>query len=372
MGTPTASGADPDGPSDDTPSPDPEPAPQPSPEPAPLEAAENEDLFAPIIAAIEASPVENLLVVFGDEDERLFAYEKGHFPEQETYLTASAAKLLSGATFFRLIEDGVMRLDDRPSAYFDYWTTDPADPRSEITLAHLLGFVSGFHSNPLLSPGCANNPLMTLQECAQKYYEDGLNGDPGGVFDYGPSHFQIAAAMAEQAMGLPYTEIFETVTAAAIGMTDTEFKSPSRQNPKAAGGATSSPVDYEKFLQALLSERFLPNLSAFAEDRTPNARFRGRPKVKSIEGSDWHYSSGAWLECDAPRFTKACAEEAVISSPGAFGWTPWIDLAHGYYGMVAMEEFGVFEQEIGEEGVRLEQELQPLIERALEELRARR
>ena len=43
-----------------------------------------------------------------------------------------------------LVEQGVMSLDDRPQDYLAWWTSDPADPRSEITLEQLLSFTSGF------------------------------------------------------------------------------------------------------------------------------------------------------------------------------------------------------------------------------------
>ena len=45
-------------------------------------------------------------------------------------------------------------------------------------------------------------------------------------------------------------------------------------------------------------------------------------------------------------------------------------MANDYYAMVAMREFAFLDQVIAEEGVRLEQELQPLIETALRSLRA--
>lgn len=42
-------------------------------------------------------------------------------------------------------------------------------------------------------------------------------------------------------------------------------------------------------------------------------------------GFDFRYSFGAWLECEGPVAT--CAE---VSSPGAYGFTPWVDHEWGY------------------------------------------
>lgn len=46
-------------------------------------------------------------------------------------------------------------------------------------------------------------------------------------------------------------------------------------------------------------------------------------------GYPFLYGLTAWLECDTP--ATGCA---VISSPGAFGFTPWIDRDTGYYAII--------------------------------------
>ena len=43
-----------------------------------------------------------------------------------------------------MVEAGLgLTLDTRAYELLDYWTRDPADPRSRVTLRHLLSFVSG-------------------------------------------------------------------------------------------------------------------------------------------------------------------------------------------------------------------------------------
>ena len=78
-------------------------------------------------------------------------------------------------------------------------------------------------------------------------------------------------------------------------------------------------------------------------------------------GLDLRYGLTVWLECPTP--ARGCA---VISSPGAFGWTPWVDREAGYYAVLGMH----LEQDAPGAGVvhfamRLSTEVRPLIQAAL-------
>ena len=73
-------------------------------------------------------------------------------------------------------------------------------------------------------------------------------------------------------------------------------------------------------------------------------------------GLPYHYGLAAWLECAPP--ATACP---VLSSPGAFGFTPWLDRATGYYAILGMELDGTPGDGIVNFAVTLEQALRPLI-----------
>jgi serine-type D-Ala-D-Ala carboxypeptidase/endopeptidase len=84
------------------------------------------------------------------------------------------------------------------------------------------------------------------------------------------------------------------------------------------------------------------------------ARATGRPLL---------YGLGVWLECgDRP---SGCE---VLSSAGAFGWTPWLDRRAGYHAVIA-----TYRPPATRDGwlrvvtwsVGLQQRLKPLIEAAL-------
>ncbi len=73
----------------------------------------------------------------------------------------------------RAVEDGSLGLDNLASEHLSYWTKDPSDMRSLITLRHLLGFTSGF-----TGAGAASCSGLDFDACVQKTYET-ANHDHG-------------------------------------------------------------------------------------------------------------------------------------------------------------------------------------------------
>jgi hypothetical protein len=55
-------------------------------------------------------------------------------------------------------------------------------------------------------------------------------------------------------------------------------------------------------------------------------------------GSNFHYGLGNWLECDNPDETGACTGNLRLSSPGTFGWFPWIDTRNSYAAVIMTKQ----------------------------------
>ena len=328
------------------------------------------DRIGPIEDAIQASAFTDVLVLIGDDQGRLLARSKGMFDEDQVESIASATKMLTGVIITRMVEDGQLSFDDQPQEYLSYWTDNGGDPRSEVTLRQLLAFTSGLNYPPGTA-GCINDPFTTIQACAQEFYERGLGSRPGEGFYYGPGHMQVAAAMAEEATGESWASLTQTYLLDPLGISETEYRTPSRANPRISGGGISSAEEYEAILVGILDGTLINDLDAFVEDQTADVAFLSVPVAAEVDDRNWHYARGFWIECDTA-FNAACADNPTISSTGAFGWTPWIDFESGYYGVIATRTSAVPNSRPGVESVRLEQELQPLIEEALSTLRANR
>ena len=152
-------------------------------------------------------------------------------------------------------------------------------------------------------------------------------GDVGHFF-YGGGHFEgyasslglgtdDDAALATEMAGLLGSELHFTFT-----------------QPQLAGGMKMSAADYTQFLRKILAAGLaihdhlgenavctLPGASC------PSAHYSPSPLA-------WHYSYGHWVE-DEPT-----TGDGAFSSPGKFGFYPWIDATKTYYGVVAREDLG--------------------------------
>ena len=319
--------------------------------------------FSAVTSAIQASSLNNLSVVIGNKDGILYQYQKGNFSPSTVAVVYSATKWLTGATVMRMVQAGKITLTDKPQQYLSYWTSNPSDQRSSVNLTQLLSLTSGFNNTPIVN-GCVDSVLYTLQSCAKNIYNGGVKTTPGSTFYYASYHLQLAAAMAEAAGGGPkFVDLFANYVTGPLGMTQTRFAKASQSNPWAAAGVESSALDYAKFLQALLAGSFITDANGFLQPRT-----LGLPKAYAPETAyntgEWEYALGNWVECVPGRggsnYATLCASDKVNSSPGAYGFLPWIDRKNGYYAIIARSASGGFDT-----SVTLEQQLQPLIVSAL-------
>ena len=335
----------------------------PIPSPTPNPPSANTPDFSALISEAEASPAADLAIMVGDETGVLFTYEKGNFSTDDQVAIASASKMVFGLLIWDLVESSDLSTTDRPQASIDFWTDMAGDGRSEITLDQLLGFVSGFNEPPG-NPGCISDGSISLNDCVQTIYNGGLDTLPGDAFHYGPEHMQIAGLMATAATGQNIQDLLTERLGTPLGLSVTEYPSAAGDNPRFSGQMRSSADDLALILTAVLAGDLVDDRDGYLEDRTASVLFDSRPT--GLGDADWHYGFGFWKECDDLTYTDACDTEPTISSPGAFGMTPWIDFEHGYWGIVAIEAIAIDGRPASQVSVELEQALQPLIEAALD------
>ncbi|MEM1437366.1 MAG: serine hydrolase domain-containing protein [Pseudomonadota bacterium] len=329
---------------------------------APVVSGPQPDPWAPVISELETSSLDNLVLIVGTAEGEQFRYEKGQFGIDTVYPIASASKWLTGATILQLVQQGVMALDDRPQDYLDYWSSDPNDARSRITLEMLLSFTAGFHIAPL-DPNCTGDEQLTVQTCAAAFYADGVDAEPGTTFYYGPAHMQVAAAMAEVATGQSWRDVVELTIAAPLNLANTGFEG---DNPKASGGANSTTNEYAEFIRAQLRGDLLPaGLLQLTAERTAALGLMSRPAAVEGATRDWQYGLGVWRECNRPEWDAVCEAATLVSSAGAFGWYPWLDVDRGYYAVLGRNASVGFGRNPAADSVNLGARLQPLIHNAL-------
>jgi CubicO group peptidase (beta-lactamase class C family) len=304
------------------------------------------------------------LAVWSADDQRLYEHMENGFSADTRVAVASASKLVSGLVIFDAIRRGELSLDSTTGQVLG-WT----GANAAITLRELLSFTSGL----VREDPCTLNPLSTLARCVDKIRDTTPAASPGASFEYGSTHLQVAARMAEVASGRSWANLFADTLRdpLALGPDVTYFTLPKQQtgvqNPLIAGGLRASMNEYAPLLAIDFHRGSWRGLNigtpalfeAQAREPFPDVAVTYSP-VAEI-GLDYRYGLTAWLMCDTP--AAGCAS---ISSPGAFGFTPWLDRAAGYYAILGMElprdsvDTGVVDF-----AVKLSLELAPLIREQL-------
>ena len=347
-----------------TPAPEPvSPAPPPPPPPAQAPTPANID-YAPIQSRMESfSDVNGVTLLIGDANGVTFSFERGDITATTELRIASASKMFFGWIIWSLTETGELSLTTQPQNNISEWPDDDTTGRSDITLDQLLGFTSGFN-NPPAQPGCISDAAFSLTACVLDIFDGGIDSAPGDEYYYGPEHMQIAALMAVRTSGSSINELMDDRIKTPLGLSASTYY-PVSSNTRYSGAMRATPADYGRVMQAILAGDFIQDLDTYLMDLTAEASFGSRPANIEGQSLDWHYGFGFWKECDEPTYTQTCDENPIISSPGAFGFTPWIDFENRYWGIVAIESLGSATFDPVVSSVSLEQDIQELMEEAL-------
>jgi len=343
-------------------------------------------LLAAVVAAAESKPhakwkvLRELLqgweftteyaVSVGDASGELFRYEGGNFTMRTLVPTGSTSKWPSAMMVTGLVNDGTVGLDDPVNQHLTWWTKDPSDDRSQVTLRMLLSFTSGFgdghpgqefntraarlwrqennierqpitdsfHSKLIreVGPEAAdpcNQTTGDIVACAESIYKNvKLIGKPGTVYSYNGNHLQIAAAVAVAASGLTTEQVIHKYLLQPFNMSDSFYYG---KCPGFADSLMTTGADYQKFLHGLLTYKQISKeiVTASEEDNTP---FMAQDY--SLYGD---YGFGHFLMCfdSVDGFTSKCAQQKCHMDPGAFGFMPIIDRKHNYYMQIVAAEY---------------------------------
>jgi CubicO group peptidase (beta-lactamase class C family) len=300
------------------------------------------------------------LAVYDPEGNKVFERMYGDFSADRRVAIASASKLVSGVTLFRLIDAGYLSLDSTTGEILGW-----SGPKGEITLRHLLSFTSGLDPEH----SCTYQPDITLADCVELIGERELLGPPGSRFDYGSTHLHVAGLMAQTVVGSDWNDIFDEQLRKPLQLApEFAYYAAPRQgvdarpaNPLLAGGMRASMNDYERVLHFVTDKGWWQGSQLLASDIFDTQAIAPYPDAvigTSPSGLDARYGLTAWLECSTP--ATGCAS---ISSPGAFGFTPWLDRSAGYYAILGMQ-FDDVQANRGI-GTEIQRTLKPLIAEAI-------
>ncbi len=315
-------------------SPTQQPAQQPVPSPAP--APQLEPLTAAAERIVKALRLSGAGLTIVRDTGTVHESCHGQFAADQELPIASASKWLAVATILSLVDAGVLDLDAPVARYVEEF--DRADKRT-VTVRQCLSCTAGF------APRLAGNLRgMDMKAFAAAAADAPLRGSPGSAFRYSGLSFQVAALAAERVSGKNWHELFIEHIAGPLGLRHTAFGAllpiaadpGTSRLPWVAGGGVSTLDDYSRFVRMLVGKgefngrRVLAasSVEAMLRDQVP-----GEVEVRAvgIDLGDVRYGLGSWIQ-------SLDGEAKRVSDPGAFGFTPWLDVDLGIGGVFAVRD----------------------------------
>jgi CubicO group peptidase (beta-lactamase class C family) len=201
--------------------------------------------------------------------------------------------------------------------------------RADASLRDGLHFTSGHTGfRPLRCIG-----KRTIEQCWQAGSRGRSQPDPhtAGKFAYDAGHDQKLAAL-DLGLGGYSAEALSDDYRRTLGLAGDI--SMARLDPLPAGGMRATPEAYARFLRKLLTGELvlgqhLGEDAVCAQPKTCPAQAVSSPVEPT--GEPWRYSYNHWVE------SEHAGTDDAYSSPGLYGFYPWIDAGRRHYGMVARE-----------------------------------
>lgn len=226
------------------------------------------------------------------------------------------------------------RTDNMPVASASKWIYSAyvVQKKSGVLSSTDIQFLN-FQSGYTYFHGCRRS--QTVSECLSNFRNGRGKPDPEteGRFYYSGGHFQKHAVL----MGLgdlDAQQLGEAVSAELEPFIRPGWAFGYKQ-AQPAGGGFSSAEQYGAFLQALLANKLALSslLGTHAVCTNPATCPGGAVSTPIPQSESWRYSLGHWVESDPVQ------GDGAFSSPGAFGFYPWVSADKTWYGMVVRDSF---------------------------------
>ena len=174
------------------------------------------------------------------------------------------------------------------------------------------------------SPDSVNSCLKLVNDEGVPFST--MNSATVGSFYYNGGHMENHASQLTSLGNLAVTSLASTMLPDLGG--DFSFQ---YTEPLMSGGIQTTPQAYSQLLRHML-DGSLRMHDALGTDQVCTRHSATCNATSSPIREAWHYSIGHWVEND-----PATNGDGAFSSPGAFGFYPWIDATKQYYGVIARQ-----------------------------------
>ena len=294
---------------------------------------------------LQAANVNDAGMVIGSARGVLFKQYFGAYDDTTKVPVASATKLLSGVRIMQLVDRGVIDLDTPVSTYLAEFSGIKGTMTMRQMFSHTAGYGDDLDSPVLAAKTTLASDVAYIACCVDQPYPP-----PGAYFAYGGISMQVGGEVAEVQGGEDWQAGWIAHIGAPLGITSIDWQGlGTTANYRISGGAQATLPDYARVLAMLAgggvgNGRRILSANAIAtlnHDQTNGASLAYAPP--SANGST-AYGIGAWIEPDV----SVSADAPTISSIGKYGYTPWVDFAYGYFGILMIDDEATTIPTIGE------------------------
>lgn len=261
-------------------------------------------------------------------------YEKcfGGFTPSTVVSLVSSTKWLEAACVMTLVDDGKIDLDAPLSKYLPQFKGDAG----RATVRQCLSHTSGLNSIKIPE---TDAQTISIADRADELAAGELKEKPGTRFQYGGNGIGVAGRVAEVVSGKPWEILFADRIANPCEMHWTTTGMNLwyvRCHGGARWSASSSLDDYSNFLEMISNDGMFHGkrvLSANAIREMQADQLRGADRgsndyFKLCGSQNGIYGFGEWREQ-----VDQQGNATLLSSPGYYGYYPWLDKKHHAYGV---------------------------------------
>jgi CubicO group peptidase (beta-lactamase class C family) len=291
------------------------------------------EVTALVQSLVDAVPLDGASLMLIKDRQVIYEHYFGGYDASTTVPIASGSKWLSGATLMTLVDEGKLDLNDPVSKYLPYFTEE----KGAITIQQLFSHTSGLPSIKKDAPCLTDPRTPSMDACVQDIAKLDLVGPPGAQFAYGENSMQVGGRICEIVSGQPWEFLFQEKIAIPLEMSGATFGT--RSNPIVGGGARLRLHDYANFLRMIIDKgRFNGRraLSAKSVREMQRNLTAGLPvEYAPRELTAVNYGIGEWID-----ILDEHGRAVQLSSPGAFGFTPWVDKKRDLIGIFMVRNQG--------------------------------
>lgn len=198
-----------------------------------------------------------------------------------------------------------------------------------------LNFTSGYSNMPSKAVGqtctAPSSGPDSINYCLTLSGPDGPfdSQDPNtvGKFDYNSGHEENHAGKFEPSINALDASKLGKAIADELGVPGVVLY---YNQPLLAGGIYTDASSYAAILRAVLSGQLYMHDALGTHTVCAWVGAGCNAVYSPVTKEHWHYSLGHWVEDDTSQ-----GDDGAFSSPGLFGFDPWIDAQKKYYGVIS-------------------------------------